>query len=258
MSSFKPKLYRSLDGCCICKAKSSSSRFTDSKKYEEDCVGCFKLEDARNGEICNACVLIVKRWKKLPANTTKDWHHVVDARTGPGIKNVFKNKKKDSSLGCPEKHVYKHKHVYRRKRKRATPMRSNLDNFHLKEQSYLLDFIDTDYWRRKSCSSGVVYIGQCGEVMLDRRYSRSENTSPSAHASELEISTEISTSLSSLDKDQENQDVENEEFYAETAKPSLDLDSSNVNNNETDNDDTFYNKLESKIDNFTANLITSH
>ena len=48
--------------------------------------------------------------------------------------------------------------------------------------------------------------------MLDRRYSRSENTSPSAHASELEVSTEISTSLSSLDKDQENQDVENEEF----------------------------------------------
>ena len=57
-----------------------SSRFTDSGKYEDDCLGCFKLESARIGEICNACVLIVKRWKKLPANTSKDWAHVVDAR----------------------------------------------------------------------------------------------------------------------------------------------------------------------------------
>ena len=58
----------------------SSSRFTDSGKYEEDCLGCFKLGTARIGEICNARVLIVKRWKKLPANTSKDWAHVVDAR----------------------------------------------------------------------------------------------------------------------------------------------------------------------------------
>lgn len=102
--------------------------------------------------------------------------------------------------------------------------------------------------------------------MLDRRFSRSENRSPDsenfcqagAHAHNNSES-DISTSLSSLEKDQEHQDVENEEFYAEPGKPSLDgLDSSNVNNNETDNDDTFYNKLESKIDNFTANLITSH
>ena len=125
-----------------------SSRFTDSKKYEDDCVGCFKLEDVRHGEICNACVLIVKRWKKLPANTNKDWHHVVDARTGPGIKNVFKNKKKEvSHVTTPDKHVYKRKHVYRRRRKRAVPIRSDLDKC-FKEQSYLLDFIDTDYWRR--------------------------------------------------------------------------------------------------------------
>lgn len=37
----KPKMYRSLDGCCICRAKSSSSRFTDSKRYEKDFTSCF-------------------------------------------------------------------------------------------------------------------------------------------------------------------------------------------------------------------------
>ena len=37
----KPKMYRSLDGCCICRAKSSSSRFTDSRRYEKDFTSCF-------------------------------------------------------------------------------------------------------------------------------------------------------------------------------------------------------------------------
>lgn len=89
MFSFhKPKIYRSNLGCCICKAKSSSSRFTDSKKYENEFERCFRIQDRRSGEICNACVLLVKRWKKLsPDNRlTKHWHHVVDARAGPGTK----------------------------------------------------------------------------------------------------------------------------------------------------------------------------
>merc|ERR1711971_1443682 len=36
------------------------------------------------GEICNACVLIVKRWRQLPLGTSKNWAHVVDARAGSG------------------------------------------------------------------------------------------------------------------------------------------------------------------------------
>lgn len=77
MFSFhKPKIYRSVNGCCICKAKSSSSRFTDSKKYEPEFEKCFRMSEKRSGEICNACVLLVKRWKKLPIGTNRDWHHV--------------------------------------------------------------------------------------------------------------------------------------------------------------------------------------
>ena len=77
MFSFhKPKIYRSIKGCCICRAKSSSSRFTDSKRYEHDFDRCFKIKEHRAGEICNACVLLVKRWKKLPSGSTRNWHHV--------------------------------------------------------------------------------------------------------------------------------------------------------------------------------------
>ncbi|OWK04011.1 hypothetical protein Celaphus_00014092 [Cervus elaphus hippelaphus] len=72
----KPKMYRSIEGCCICRAKSSSSRFTDSKRYEKDFQSCFGLHETRSGDICNACVLLVKRWKKLPAGSKKNWNHV--------------------------------------------------------------------------------------------------------------------------------------------------------------------------------------
>ncbi|XP_044732808.1 SIN3-HDAC complex-associated factor [Chrysoperla carnea] len=96
MFSFhKPKVYRSSTGCCICKAKSSSSRFTDSRKYEQDFLQCFQLATPRQGEICNACVLLVKRWKKLPAGSSRNWRHVVDARAGPGMKSMVKFKSKN-------------------------------------------------------------------------------------------------------------------------------------------------------------------
>lgn len=95
MFSFhKPKVYRSSQGCCICKAKSSSSRFTDSKKYEMDFKACFQLREQRQGEICNACVLLVKRFKRLPPGNRRHWSHVVDARIGPGIKSMTKFKKR--------------------------------------------------------------------------------------------------------------------------------------------------------------------
>lgn len=77
MFSFhKPRVYRSAEGCCICRAKSSSSRFTDSRKYEQDSMKCFNLKYPRHGEICNACVLLVKRFKRLPGGSTRHWGHV--------------------------------------------------------------------------------------------------------------------------------------------------------------------------------------
>ncbi|KAJ1523281.1 hypothetical protein ONE63_001160 [Megalurothrips usitatus] len=118
MFSFhKPKVYRSSAGCCICKAKSSSSRFTDSKKYEEDFMECFRLPERRSGEICNACVLLVKRWKKLPPDSERNWRHVVDARAGPGTKSLTKfkaknKKKKLKAEGSKKVDQIKKKHVY--------------------------------------------------------------------------------------------------------------------------------------------------
>ncbi|XP_016948275.1 uncharacterized protein LOC108023381 [Drosophila biarmipes] len=93
----KPRVYRSADGCCICRAKSSSSRFTASRKYEKESMQCFNLHEPRNGEICNACVLLVKRYKRLPVGSKRHWGHVVDARAGPGTKSMAKQKKRENA-----------------------------------------------------------------------------------------------------------------------------------------------------------------
>ena len=37
-----------------------------------------RLSEDRVGDICNACVLLVKRWKKLPHGSKKNWNHVSD------------------------------------------------------------------------------------------------------------------------------------------------------------------------------------
>jgi len=172
MTSYRPKVYRSNEGCCICKAKSSSSRFTDSKKYEVDSKECFKLEgEQRFGDICNACVLIVKRWKKLPKDANKNWAHVVDARTGPGVKNIFKQKKKES-IPVVHENKYKYKHVYKKKSKGSlhTKRSLNVIKQSIEEEGSIPSFLDNAYWTREAICCGVIYVGQLGEVMLDQRY----------------------------------------------------------------------------------------
>jgi len=77
-SCHRPRIYRSTYGCCICGAKSSSSRFTASTRYESYFERCFALssDEQRTGDICNACVLLVKRFRKLPSGSTRCWAHV--------------------------------------------------------------------------------------------------------------------------------------------------------------------------------------
>ena len=48
-----------------------------------------RLSETRSGEICNACVLLVKRWKKLPVGTKKNWNHVsVGLSADKGVENT--------------------------------------------------------------------------------------------------------------------------------------------------------------------------
>lgn len=182
----KPKVFRSVSGCCICKAKSSSSRFTDSKRYEHVFERCFDLsaeENDRSGEICNACVLLVKRFLKLPEGSTRNWNHVVDARSGPGIKSLAKKKSgharngnngrstPDNTLNqldsmTPEK-VLKKKHVYRSKNKRtpaAAPIRQRTPS---SASLAVSEFLDSNLWTREKICCGTIFRGPFGETVVD-------------------------------------------------------------------------------------------
>lgn len=73
--------------------------------------------ELRQGEICNACVLLVKRWKKLPVGSTRHWHHVVDARAGPGTKSISKIKNRVKEEQKEDRKLKKHKHRYQPNKK---------------------------------------------------------------------------------------------------------------------------------------------
>ncbi|XP_076152434.1 LOW QUALITY PROTEIN: SIN3-HDAC complex-associated factor [Alosa pseudoharengus] len=182
----KPKMYRSLDGCCICRAKSSSSRFTDSKRYEKDFQSCFGLCETRSGEICNACVLLVKRWKKLPAGSKKNWNHVVDARGGPSLKTTVKSKKaksisrraRPSQISRVQKELKRHNSDAHSTTSSASPAQSPSYSNQSDEgsdseltpgssRSPVFSFLDLTYWKRQKVCCGIIYKGRFGEVLID-------------------------------------------------------------------------------------------
>lgn len=177
-------MYRSLDGCCICRAKSSSSRFTDSKRYEREFQSCFGLCETRSGEICNACVLLVKRWKKLPVGSKKNWNHVVDARGGPSLKMTLNKKVKPLSRRVRPSQLCRVQNELKRNNSDAhsttsstspaqSPTYSQSDEGSDSEmtpgsaRSPAFSFLDLTYWKRQRVCCGIIYKGRFGEVLID-------------------------------------------------------------------------------------------
>ena len=75
--------------------------------------------------------------------------------------------------------------------------------------------------------------------MVDKRFSRQSSLDRS-NTSETPVQNSSSEVSSSLDKDLENQDPENEEFYAEPKKENLGRIDTAVNNNDSVHDDSFF------------------
>ena len=142
---------RSLATSNIC----PSSRFTVSSKYEADFRRCFKLSSSRSGDICNACVLIVKRWRKLPRNNKKDWAHIVDAKGGPGTVGKGSGRKK---IDDSEEKLHKIRRKFKVKPKSSRKLEFSRGAKSAAEKSYkakarldlnlLTDFFVPGYWRR--------------------------------------------------------------------------------------------------------------
>jgi len=222
----RPKIFRSTDGCCICKAKSSSSRFTDSEKYEEDFEKCFQLAEERQGEICNACVLIVKRWRKLPRNTKRNWSHIVDAKAGPG--NKGSNKKKSDKCPQSDEKLHKIQRKLKKKpkssrqlifsqtttvkvqsRKQINPKKfcGNVDfNLNLMEEVF-----QSQYWKKKVSRDGV-YVGREGEMMVNR-LEYQEESNKQLEDEHSAISSFVESELKLLAEQEHRKDDLDEGFF---------------------------------------------
>lgn len=216
MSSYhKPKVFRSNDGCCICKAKSSSSRFTDSGKYENAFSLCFKLEgETRFGEICNACVLIVKRWRNLPRNTEKNWGHVVDSRVGPGGSKVtFRNVKRKPDPQTLVATEEKFEKIRKKKQKLVRKKTQEKSQNNIEGGNDVPGFINLSYFTRRNICCGVIYEGLAGEIIIDQRFfKRCQLHSPSSSTqSSSEASNESGPHL-----EKAAEDVANKKMFEES------------------------------------------
>lgn len=148
-------------------------------------MSCFGLCETRTGEICNACVLLVKRWKKLPIGSKKNWNHVVDARGGPSLKLSSRPKKikplskrprpnQISRLQKELKRINSDSHSTTSSASPAqSPSYSPSDEGSDSElspgssRSPVFSFLDLTYWKRQRVCCGIIYKGRFGEVLID-------------------------------------------------------------------------------------------
>jgi hypothetical protein len=65
-------------------------------------------------------VLLVKRFKRLPPGSNRHWGHVVDARTGPGLKSMtkFKKRKEEQEGTAVVKETYSSK-IFKKSKKKT-------------------------------------------------------------------------------------------------------------------------------------------
>uniref|UniRef100_A0A667GG78 SIN3-HDAC complex associated factor n=1 Tax=Lynx canadensis TaxID=61383 RepID=A0A667GG78_LYNCA len=189
----KPKMYQSIHGCCICRAKSSSSRFTDSKRYEKDFQSCFGLHETCSGDICNACVLLVKRRKKLPAGLKKKKQKKLEScgrckgRTQllkttlkpKKVKTLSGNRIKSNQISKLQKEFKCHNSDAHSTTSSAFPAQSpcysnKSDGGSDTEMAsgsnrtlVFFSFLGLTYWKRQKIRCRIIYKGRFGEVLID-------------------------------------------------------------------------------------------
>ncbi|KAF3823740.1 hypothetical protein GH733_007208, partial [Mirounga leonina] len=123
----KPKMYRSIEGCCICRAKSSSSRFTDSKRYEKDFQSCFGIKS-------NQISKLQKEFKRHNSDA-----HSTTSSASPAQSPCYSNQSDDGS---------------------DTEMASGSN------RTPVFSFLDLTYWKRQKICCGIIYKGRFGEVLI--------------------------------------------------------------------------------------------
>lgn len=214
--------------------------------------------ETRFGEICNACVLIVKRWRNLPRNTEKNWSHVVDSRVGPGGSKVtFRNVKKKPEPATLVVTEEKFEKIRRKKHKLARKKKEkSCDN---ETENEVPGFINLSYFKRRNICCGIIYEGLAGEIIIDQRFfkrcefhSKLSSTSSSEASNEsvkndVEMTAEsVTNKMFAESDDNVEDDTDSISFYSDESECGL----SKVSKDDltvihdTDGDEGFFDKSE--------------
>lgn len=76
MPSERRKLHRSIEGCAVCRIKSTKEPFVNSNKWEKYFDRCFHLTSNRSKEICRSCIKIISKWRRQPIELKEDYSKV--------------------------------------------------------------------------------------------------------------------------------------------------------------------------------------
>lgn len=91
-------LYRSIDGCTICRVKSARHAFVDSNKWKKYFMDVFGLSDNRSNDICHLCLKSLNKWRRSGKNAKPDFRQIVDSKFVQPLARRNSVKKRCSSL----------------------------------------------------------------------------------------------------------------------------------------------------------------
>ena len=97
MPSDRRTLFRSIDGCTICRVKSARHQFKDSPKWVKYFTDVFKLSENRTSEICYLCLKSLNKWRRSPKFAKPDFSSIVDSKITKHTRNTSR-KRRSSSL----------------------------------------------------------------------------------------------------------------------------------------------------------------
>ncbi|KAJ3612128.1 hypothetical protein NHX12_020405 [Muraenolepis orangiensis] len=174
-------MYRSADGCCICRAKSSSSRFTHSQRYQRDFKSCFG-------------------WNKLPTGggyqgrvQSEDPQEDQDHQPSPETSQspAYSNQSDEGSDTEPTSSGPAHSPPF--------------------------TFLDLTYWKRQRVCCGIVYAGRYGEVLIDPHLYKPCCPKPPSPEEEEELMEE---EKDEEEEEEEKEDDDEDEGHAERSRSS--------------------------------------
>ncbi|XP_012557963.1 SIN3-HDAC complex-associated factor [Hydra vulgaris] len=206
MQTERKKVFRSVNGCTVCYAKSGQHPFQNSNKWTKYIQKVFNLNENRTNKVCSSCVKHILKWRRTPKHSRPDLSHIVKtaplrrpsnrkARTSSSIE--LDSEKKDDNKTAVTNEIdelssesdldgdlddayfetsspdstFSEEYVMKQY-KDASSQTSFLYPALTSPQAnaFKLPYIDLSKWRQEQICCGVIFRGPSGEVLVDPKW----------------------------------------------------------------------------------------